>query len=67
MGTSSVFFKYAFQIRFERLKHNSGIDEETFFGKCLESCNESGRENEIRELLQEQEWIQQTVDILRDN
>jgi len=29
--------------------------------------NESGRENEIRELLLEQEWIQQTVDILRDN
>jgi hypothetical protein len=46
---------------------NSNQDEDLYYKTLLESSVSAGREREIRKLLQEQEWIKKTIEILTEN
>jgi len=55
-----------FQVQIYQMQKASNQDETLFYKKLLEKSSNSGREMAIMKLLQEQDWIKQTIDILNE-
>ena len=55
------------QIKINQLRKKSNEDEKVFYKNLFQNSGNARKETEIRKLLNEKDWIQQTIDILSEN